>query len=111
MVNPLNIVPGQNLIIVRMGEIIYSSYEVPTEFNNKIWQKLNEIIYTQTSVNEPQIPVRFELKQNYPNSFNPETNITFTIPNRDFVTLKIFDILGRKVSVILACQLSAGTYS
>ncbi|HVN47769.1 MAG TPA: T9SS type A sorting domain-containing protein [Bacteroidota bacterium] len=56
-------------------------------------------------------PQMFVLSQNYPNPFNPSTTITFSLPYRTFVTLKVFDLLGRELSTIAQEELSAGTYS
>jgi hypothetical protein len=53
---------------------------------------------------------QFALMQNYPNPFNPSTTIAFSIPTRSQVTLKIFDVMGREVSVIVSDVLPAGTY-
>jgi len=50
-------------------------------------------------------PAKFALDQNYPNPFNPVTNISFTIPNDGFVTLKVYDILGREVATLLNREL------
>lgn len=55
-------------------------------------------------------PARFGLRQNYPNPFNPSTNISFTIPTRSFVTLRVFDALGREVGVLVSEELPAGSY-
>ncbi|MFH1198518.1 MAG: T9SS type A sorting domain-containing protein [bacterium] len=52
----------------------------------------------------------FQLGQNYPNPFNPVTTISFCVPTQSFVTLKVFDALGKEVSILLSEQLSAGTY-
>jgi parallel beta-helix repeat protein len=52
----------------------------------------------------------FALFQNYPNPFNPATNIKFQIPKNSFVILKIFDILGREVAVLVNEKLHAGEY-
>ncbi len=57
------------------------------------------------------LPSEFELDQNYPNPFNPSTNISFSLPSKSFVSLKIFDALGREVSTILSVELLAGKYS
>jgi hypothetical protein len=51
------------------------------------------------------------LEQNYPNPFNPSTNITFDLPKTAFVTLKVYDLLGREVSSLVSKQLNAGHYS
>ncbi|MGD1043769.1 MAG: YCF48-related protein [Bacteroidota bacterium] len=55
-------------------------------------------------------PTKFVLEQNYPNPFNPATTISFSLPSKSFVSLKIFDALGREVSIMLAEELSAGNY-
>jgi len=59
----------------------------------------------------PTIPARIVLQQCYPNPFNPSTNILFTLPSRSFVSLKIFDLLGREIATIVSEEMSAGSYS
>jgi hypothetical protein len=53
----------------------------------------------------------YVLGQNYPNPFNPATTISFRVPTQSFVSLKVFDTLGREVSTLLSELLSAGTYT
>jgi len=57
------------------------------------------------------IPVSFKLSQNYPNPFNPETNILFDIPKKTFVTLKVYDILGKEVAELLNENMNPGYYN
>jgi hypothetical protein len=69
-----------------------------------------------------EIPAEFSLSQNYPNPFNPTTNIKFEVTNGfpigtfgndkggAFVTLKIFDILGREVQTLVNESKKPGTY-
>lgn len=52
----------------------------------------------------------FSLSQNYPNPFNPVTKIAFTIPKNEFVTLKVFDVLGKEVAVLINESKPAGAY-
>ncbi len=55
-------------------------------------------------------PSNYSLEQNYPNPFNPSTTINFTIPNSEFVTLKVFNILGSEVATLVNENLAAGAY-
>ena len=53
-------------------------------------------------------PSGFALSQNYPNPFNPTTKIEFTLVKSDFVTLQIYDVLGRKVRTLVSEDLPSG---
>ncbi len=56
------------------------------------------------------LPGSFILEQNYPNPFNPETHIRFSIPEASEVILEVFDLLGRRLNVLLNQTLTAGSY-
>ncbi len=73
-------------------------------FNRQIWT----VGIQQTS---DVIPDNYDLSQNYPNPFNPSTKIKFTIPKTDFVSLKIYDILGKEVYTLISQKMSAGIYT
>jgi YVTN family beta-propeller protein len=57
------------------------------------------------------MPDHFALSQNYPNPMNPSTTISFNLPVKSFVSLKVFDMLGREVASIISQELPAGTYA
>jgi len=59
---------------------------------------------------DKNIPNLFALIQNYPNPFNPITNIEFSIPKTDFVTLKIYNTLGQVVETLVSQKLNTGKY-
>lgn len=56
------------------------------------------------------VPETYILKQNYPNPFNPATIIEFSIQQTDFVSLKVYDVLGREVASLVNEEKPAGTY-
>ena len=57
-----------------------------------------------------EIPSKYSMKQNYPNPFNPVTKISFDIPKKSFVSLKIYDILGKEIKTLVSEEKSAGKY-
>jgi len=73
----------------------------------------NYIINGASSVEKinSTVPVEFELSQNYPNPFNPTTIINFSVPKTGFVTIKVYDLLGREVSKLVNENKPAGNYS
>ncbi|HCY77980.1 MAG TPA: spore coat protein CotH [Ignavibacteriales bacterium] len=118
-----------------LGQWIWPNYFVGQTYQQEIsylknwitfrlnWMNLN-MIGEPTDVDDTltEIPVEFSLKQNYPNPFNPSTKISFSIPNvvlssrsepgeeGSRVQLKIFDILGKEVALLVNENKSAGSY-
>ena len=66
---------------------------------------------TSVSSSGAGIPVKTGLLQNYPNPFNPSTIISFTLPEKTFVSLKVFDILGKEAASIVSEEMPAGSYN
>lgn len=66
-----------------------------------------------SDVNESKtsLPDQYNLEQNYPNPFNPATTISFSIPVEGMASLKIFNLIGQEVDVLVSENLSAGSYS
>lgn len=64
-----------------------------------------------TSLDEEILSVNeFQLYQNYPNPFNPFTSIQYSIVNRQFVTLKIYDVLGNELATLVESYKNSGNY-
>lgn len=76
----------------------------------KIFKTINTGGLTGIS-NEVNKPVTYELFQNYPNPFNPVTNIKYQIPVNGFVSLKIYDIIGREIKTLVNEIKNSGSYN
>jgi len=65
------------------------------------------------NVDENQLaqPEDFALYQNYPNPFNPSTSIQYAISNRQFVSLKVYDVLGNEIATLVNEEKDRGVYS
>ena len=67
---------------------------------------------TLTGIDEQHFSKKdYQLKQNYPNPFNPTTIISYTIPERSYVKLRIYNFLGETISTLVDEITNAGTYS
>ncbi len=93
----------------------YSFTDEPTA-SGKYQYRLKQIDYdgsfTLTDFVEVEVIISkdYNLSQNYPNPFNPATLISFSIPNEEFVNLKIYDVLGSEIAQIINERRGAGTY-
>jgi poly(3-hydroxybutyrate) depolymerase len=69
--------------------------------------------YTYTGIENALtiVPKTFNLEQNFPNPFNPTTNISFSLPSKSFVSLKVFDLLGKEVTTLVSEEMPAGNYT
>ncbi|MDQ7816896.1 MAG: two-component regulator propeller domain-containing protein [Melioribacteraceae bacterium] len=67
-------------------------------------------IVSVPNVKTLNLPADFKLYQNYPNPFNPSTTISFSLPWSQFITLKIYDILGIEISTLVNEEKQPGNY-
>ncbi len=88
------------------GDYIY----VGTSLGYVYKRKLSDVV-TSVEDKEENIPTGFSLQQNYPNHFNPTTTISFSIPKTEFVTLKVYDVLGNELATMVNEYRPAGTYN
>lgn len=98
----------------REGIMCYSSISNDDSYKDMFWwthtwignQWVTGVHQTGTGT-----PQAYALGQNYPNPFNPSTKIQYSIPQAGWVTLKVYDVLGREVATLLDRQQDAGTYT
>jgi photosystem II stability/assembly factor-like uncharacterized protein len=88
--------------------ILLSSNTGYLSINHQIYKTTNGGVWiTQIS---SAIPENFELYQNYPNPFNPSTRIKFSVPQREFVNIIIYDISGKIIRTLVNQTLTEGIY-
>jgi hypothetical protein len=96
--------------------------ELPTkydEINNTLSVSVNSFSEFILGSDEPltnivkqdQTSNKYTLYQNYPNPFNPKTTINYSIPKTNFVTLKIYDVLGREIATLVNEERLPGNYN
>jgi hypothetical protein len=85
-----------------------------------VWQSAEKVLakvigFYESSLRaetqRPSFPINFTLYQNFPNPFNPSTTITFDLPASAFVTLKVYDVLGREVSRLVNETKTPGSHA
>jgi len=80
-------------------------------FSGTVWKRPISEIVTSVNPSPTRKPTSISLFQNYPNPFNPSTIISYQLPRNTFVTLDIYDMLGRKVKTMINELQTAGTHS
>ena len=103
---PVNTGLARNVI-----SIIISGNNLFAGTDGGVWKHpLSEMI-TSVDVLSSALPKHFNLGQNYPNPFNPVTTISFELPSKSFVSLKVFNGLGTEVASLVSEELSAANYT
>ena len=102
-------VPGRKFPVFQINYTSVSSTIGPSSSGKVVQLDANS---TPTDVRPimADIPDGFSLSQNYPNPFNPSTTVSFSIPTKEQVTLRVLNLLGSEVATLLDQQLSPGEY-
>lgn len=81
-------------------------------YHNRVLEILGHQVESEESETTiASMPTSYALHQNYPNPFNASTRITFDLPEAGLVTLKVYDVLGRKVATLIEGVREAGYHS
>ncbi len=75
-----------------------------------IYKGRDDIIVGVNEEETETLPLQFRLEQNYPNPFNPVTSIQYSVSNRQFVTIKVYDVLGKEIATLVNEEKPAGEY-
>jgi len=109
---PYNLQNGDSLVVgfgIVAGNNL-ADLQANTDIAQSIW---DNVIVDPTYVDygEAFFPKEIILEQNYPNPFNPTTSIRYAVSNRQFVTLKVYDVLGNEIANLVNEEKAAGTYA
>lgn len=88
--------------------VIVTQFNIPSGTNHFIEIKDSASVSVKTGENIPSV---FFLSQNYPNPFNPDTKILFGLKTASFVSIKIYDLLGREIYTLVNENFKSGEYS
>ncbi|MHB1688609.1 MAG: WD40/YVTN/BNR-like repeat-containing protein [Ignavibacteriaceae bacterium] len=102
---------GFNIIPEVRCLLVANNYIFAGTNNQSVWRRDSAEIPTGIQNISTEIPSSYSLSQNYPNPFNPSTIISYQIPKDGFVTLKVFDALGREVKTLVNEYKGKGYYS
>ena len=110
-----DVVQGDIAEFCNLSQMMYkypgvSLWEYNQISHSYIWEEYSSA-WTPTGISdESNSPVHYNLSQNYPNPFNPTTNIQYSISRRQFVELKIFNVLGQEIETLVNAEKHAGNY-
>jgi hypothetical protein len=105
--NPLFVKVTDGTTIGELRGILFFSFS----FYKLAPRKDDDFISVVLDVEDETIPNDYGLTQNYPNPFNPSTTIRYSIPKEEFVTLRVFNLLGQEVKTIYQGTQRAGNHS
>ena len=103
---------GPKVVLINNRVVVSYTYSIsgnePSDLVVKMFDFDNPV-----SIEEKQSksPIYFTLRQNYPNPFNLSTSIQYAVSRRQFVSLKVYDVLGNEVAVLANEYKTAGTYT
>ena len=95
-------------------KVTQNQNELLFQFFNRAGDLIDSYLIANSFLNdidEPSLRKDYKLYQNYPNPFNTSTTIMYTLPNPCFITLKVYDVLGREVSALVNDFKPAGKHT
>jgi len=115
---PVNVNPGDTISVlyaqlIARGTDNFNSITKLRETADYVQQIYDENFQSVVSIKNisNEIPAKYELYQNYPNPFNPVTHLEFEISNPGFVSLKVYDMLGKEIKTLVNENKTAGRYA
>jgi hypothetical protein len=100
---------------LKLGATYFWKVLAKTYYGDSLWSDVGAFFVshtaTEVAVEVEAVPGQFAVLSNYPNPFNPSTTIRFELHKDGYVTVKIYDLNGRLVKVLLSGEQTAGTHT
>ncbi len=101
---------GDNISLTSVGTTLIPMWMDNFSGIYQIWTArvpISSLVSVQPSNTSP---FEFRLEQNYPNPFNPSTTIVYSLPEQSFISLKLFDLMGREAANLVDGEQSSGEH-
>lgn len=114
--NPVNLNKDLNMTRISLNHslLVHEKnyyYRVRYRDHNLKWSDWsNEVEFSIPDITDNTALTNYELRQNYPNPFNSSTKIIYQITQSGFVSLKVYDVLGKEVAILVNSEKKAGRY-
>lgn len=115
--NPVDLNKGIDLtsITISNSKFVHEKnyyYRVRYRDHNLRWSEWSDAkgFHLPSDIEDNTSISRYDLRQNYPNPFNAETKIVYQIPRSGFVTLRVYDLLGKEIATLVNTEKKAGRY-
>jgi hypothetical protein len=100
-----------NLVQMNNGGLIIAGYTTNTAGNHDVYLMKTAPLTNIIEQYQPSNVVSYSLEQNYPNPFNPKTTLSFVIGHSSLVTVKIYNLYGQEVAMLVNKQIEAGEHN
>jgi gingipain R len=107
----LGLIPGTYSVIASLEGYILQTIENVEVLEGETTSDIDFVLESDVGSGNDLIPLKTELSGNYPNPFNPTTNISYALKNAGHVTLEIYNIKGEKVTTLINDEMEAGYYT